>query len=93
MSNTYAIVVVAQLEPVEAAAFERAHGIEARAVVAHVRMAATLVDVHARVTSCREGVPVVANALKTSIQIRTLAVPANRFSFVTLVDVLNIFRV
>lgn len=82
---------MAQLESVEAAALERAHGIETRAVVAHVRMAATLVDVHARVTRSRERISVMANALETSVQIRTLTVPANRFPFVALVDVLKHF--
>jgi len=47
--RTYAIVVVTQFEAVEATTLERPDGIQARAVVAHVRMAATLVDVHARV--------------------------------------------
>lgn len=86
---TNAIVVVTQFESVGAVALERADGIQASAVVAHVRMAAALVNVHASVTGRRESVSVVADALETSIQICAFTVPANSISLVALINVLN----
>lgn len=86
--HTYTIVVVAQLEPVEAAALERSHGVETCSVVTHVRVTAAFVHVHARVAGRRQRVTVVADTLETPVQVRALAVSADALPFVTLVDVL-----
>lgn len=87
--RAYAIVVVAQFESVKAAALERSHGVQASAVVAHVRVSATLVHVHASISGRRECISVMTNTLKTSVQIGALAVPADPFPLVALVDVLG----
>jgi len=85
--DTYAIVVLAQFEPVEADARERPDGIDARAVVAHVRLTAALVHVHARVPGRRPRVPVAAVALETAVQVGAPAVPADAVPLVALVHV------
>lgn len=84
---TYAIIIVTEFEPIEAGTFERSHGIETSAVIAHIRVTTALVYVYARVASRGERVSVVTNALETPVQIRAFAIPAYSFSFVTFVNV------
>jgi len=84
---TDAIVIVAEFESIEAAALERSHSIETSTVVAHVLMTTTLVYVHARVASCREGIPVVADTLKTTVQVRAFAISTYPILLVALVHI------
>jgi len=78
---------VTEFETVETVALERAHGIDASTVVAHVRVPAALVYVRTRVSRRCERVTVVTDALESAIEVRALTVPANPFSLVTLVNV------
>lgn len=78
---------MAEFEPIEAAAFERSHGIETSAVVADVLMSTTLVYVYARVASRRERISVVTNTLKTTVQVRAFTISTYSISLVALVHV------
>lgn len=78
---------MAQFESVKTGALERSHGVQTSAVVAHVRVSAALVYVHASIPGRRERISVMTNALETPVQIRALAVPANAFPLVALVHV------
>ena len=68
-------------------AFVGAERVDARSVVANVRVALALVDVNARITTGSQRVAAAAYALERSLEVVTLTVVADAGPITTFVDI------
>lgn len=84
---TDTIVVVAQLEAVEAVTLEAADGVGAGAVVADVGMPDALVRVHASLTRGCQLVAVVADTLEATLRVGTVPALADPWPLYALVHI------
>lgn len=84
---TDTIVVVAQLEAVEAVTLEATDGVGAGAVVADVGMPDALVRVHASLTAGCQLVAVVADTLEATLRVGTVPALADPWPLYALVHI------
>lgn len=68
-------------------AFVGAECVDARSVVANVRVALALVDVNARITTGRQRVTAAADALERSLEVVALTVVTDAGAITTFVDI------